>query len=701
MDMDNKNNGLVYDSLTGVLSFKSFMEEAQRILDENPEKQYMILAWDIERFKVVNDIFGMTMGDKVLKDIVNTFSRQIFSDGIIGRIGGDKFICFCNRDNIDTALLSDRMKYSIETAHERYRLFIQAGLYYVEDRTIPVIKMCDRALMALNSIKGIHTDKIEVYTETKREELLTGQQLVSDMDRGITDREFFIVIQPIYDIQKGIIAAGEVLVRWKHPKYGLLMPGRFVPVFEKNYMINKLDHYVWEEACRVIREAMDNKEALVPLSINVSRANLYHDDLLKILDGLVDKYNIPKEFLRVEITESAYVDNPERLINTVNLLKKSGYTVLMDDFGTGYSSLNLLKDLSFDILKIDKKLIDEIVESDRAGNVVSSVIRMAKWLGMTVVAEGVETGKQASLLKNIGSDYIQGYYYSRPVSVDEFKEKCRHKTDDGDVRIDYEDADIDNLLNVKSPQLRAFMEEIIGPMALYEYDEVSLKLLKVNSEYTRIYKTSPLELYMSDNEHMDSHEAMTSQRLIEAVINARLNKKQQYVIISRRTEHTDWMWLGITIRYIGDREGKSRFIFSIKDVTKEQKRYNKKILADFYPLLCHIYREIIELNYVDGTLTTLYKDDNRISSSYKKAPMRKLFDAYVENVLEEESRAEFTRVTSAENMDKFFKSNDKLFTFQFKGHLAGGETYSCETTFIKNSDNPEQKSVIACTRVLK
>lgn len=245
------------------------------------------------------------------------------------------------------------------------------------------------------------------------------------------------------------------------------------------------------------------------------------------------------------------------------------------------------------------------------------------------------------------------------------------------------------------------MEEIIGPMALYEYDEVNLKLLKVNSEYTRIYKTSPLELYMSDNEHMNSHEAMTTQRLIEAVINARLNKKQQYVIISRRTEHTDWMWLGITIRYIGDCEGKSRFIFSINDVTKEQKRYNKKILADFYPLLCHIYHEIIELNYVDGTLTTLYKDDNKISSSYKKEPMRKMFDAYVENVLEEDSRAEFTRVTSAENMDKFFKSNNKVFTFQFKGHLTGGEVCSCETTFIKNSDNPEQKSVIACTRVLE
>lgn len=701
MDTDMKKDGLVYDSLTGVLSFKSFMSEAQRILDENPDKQYMILAWDIERFKVVNDIFGMAMGDKVLGDIVRTFKEQIFEDGIVGRIGGDKFICFCDRNKTDIALLSDRMKYSIETDNEKYRLFIQAGLYYVEDRTLPVIKMCDRALMALNSIKGIHTDKIEVYTETKREELLTGQQLVSDMEKGIADREFFIVIQPIYDIQKGRIAAGEVLVRWQHPKYGLLMPGRFVPVFEKNYMINKLDHYVWEEACRVIREAKDAGDVLVPLSINVSRANLYHDDLLEILDGLIAKYDIPKYLLRVEITESAYIDNPERLINTVNMLKQSGYVVLMDDFGTGYSSLNLLKDLSFDILKIDKKLIDEIVDSDRAGNVVSSVIRMAKWLGMTVVAEGVETGKQASLLKNIGSDYIQGYYYSRPISVEEFKDKCRHKYNDDNTRTDYEEIDIDNLLNVSSPQLRAFMEEIIGPMALYEYDEVGLKLLKVNSEYTRIYKTSPPELYMREHEQIDSHEAMTRQRVIETVVDARRKKKQQYVVISRRTEHTDWLWLGITIRYIGDCDGRSRFIFSVRDVTKEQKRYNKKILVDFYPLLCHIYREIIEMNYMDGTLTTLYKDDDKIFSSYKKAPLRKMLDVYAENVLDEGSRADFARVTSDDNMDKFFKSDDKLFTFQFNGRTTDGRMHLCEITFIKNSDNPGQKSVIACTRVLE
>ncbi len=697
--MNGLDNDIVYDELTGVLSFKSFLSEARRILDENPDTEYLLLVWDIERFKVVNDIFGMDMGDNVLRGLADTFRREILKSGIIGRIGGDKFVCLCIKDDISISHIEDKMKYTIETDTEKYRLFVQAGVYYIDDRDIPVIKMCDRALIALNSVKGIHTDKVEVYTETKREELITGQHLVSDMEKGIAGREFFVVIQPIYDVRTGAVAAGEVLVRWNHPKYGLLMPGRFVPVFEKNFMISKLDHFVWEEACRIIRDMIDQGVRVVPLSINVSRVNLYHNDLPDILDGLTAKYNIPREYLRVEITESAYMDNREQLIFTVNRLKAAGYDVMMDDFGTGYSSLNLLKDISFDLLKIDKKLIDEIVVSDRAGNVVSSVVKMAKWLGMSVVAEGVETGNQAAFLKNIGSDYIQGYLYSRPVDVKDFLQKCTQSADNY-YRVEFNDIDIDNILNIKDPQIRSFMDELIGPMALCEFDEAQLRLLKVNSEFIRLFKTSPQKLYVNNTFFFSSEDSFTKQRLVDACLNARRKSRAESVIVSHKKSKDSWMWLSMSIRYVGDAEGKSRFIFSVKDITKERNRRNKQQMVDFYPFLCHLYKEIIELNYTEGTVTTLYKDDDSIKQINKKAPMQESIDKFASYVITGDSRNEFISKTSTEYMDKFFNSKEKIFTIEIQVITRKGKHCSCEMTFIKTGQNPGPKTVIACTRVV-
>ena len=698
--MSSLENGMVYDELTGVLSFKSFLSETHRILDEDLDTEYMLLVWDIERFKVVNDIFGMDMGDKVLCDLVNTFRRDIFRSGIIGRVGGDKFISLCIKNDTTPSLIKDKMRYTIETDTEKYRLFVQAGVYYIEDRRIPVIKMCDRAIIALNSIKGIHTDRVAVYNETKREELVTWQHLVSDMEKGIANKEFFVVVQPIYDVKNGSVAAGEVLVRWQHPKYGLLMPGSFVPVFEKNFMINKLDHYVWEEACRIIRTMIDNGENVVPLSINVSRANLYYDDLVATLDGLVKKYNIPEGYLRVEITETAYMDNPQRLINTVNELKSKGYIVLMDDFGTGYSSLNLLKDLSFDILKVDKKLIDEIVTSDRASNVVSSVVKMAKWLGMSVVAEGVETSTQAVFLKNIGSEYIQGYLYSKPVSEQEFLEKCKENADNY-CRDAFNDIDIDNILNIKDARVRTFLDEIIGPMALYEYDEEDIRLISVNSEYIKMHKTTPHELYLNDKRLFSDEENYSKQRIIGGCISARCKNDAESIIVNRKSENGEWLWLNITIRYVGDMGGKSRFLFSLRDVTKEQNRRNQMQIKGYYPLLCHIYMEVSEMNYTDGTITTLYKDDGNVQRSNRKAPLKDMLEMFVRDVVAEESRDEFITKTSEEYIDEFFNCSKRMYTFDMKVRTRNGQYHNCEMTVIKNSEIPGKKSVIACSRVIE
>ena len=688
-----------YDSLTGIFNFTTFLRETRDLIDNNEDREYLMFVLDIDRFKVINEIFSMEKGDKVLKKVAEIFAGFVTEKGgTYGRLGSDRFACCIPKESYDESELLKYLSFVISDEDKEYRVHMQVGIYVVTERTLDVIKMCDRALMALKSIKGHYNEKISVYSENERENLVETQRLLSDLDSSIANKDFKIVVQPVYRIKDNTMVSGEVLVRWQHPQLGFLMPGRFIPIFEKNYVVTKLDKYVWEEACILIRRMMDSGEGIIPLSINVSRVDLMLEDVVGILRNLVTKYEIPHKYLRVEITESAYMDNPDKLVNTIRELKEEGFTVLMDDFGAGYSSLNTLKDLSFDVLKIDKKLIDEIDNSDKAGNVVISIIRMARWLGMKVVAEGIEKCSQANLLRSIGCDYLQGYLYSKPVDVETFLNKKGEIVKIANMQIK-ELINLDKIIATKDLYTRMFFEELIGPLAMFELEGDEFRFVEANEEFSRKYETDPSKIIEKMNAVGTESFTKMNEKIIAKCREAYKEHTTEYLTISKQVKENERRWVKIKISYVGDRDNAQAFVFGVSDVTKEVIQNNRKEAKELYPILCNMFTEIIEFNYTENTMSTMYKNDQTVNANHVSVPLDEMLEKFFNKMITPECREDAEKYLSKEFAKEIFVDN-KMFSFKVDMYDKEHNVHPCEMTIIKRETDASKFTVLVCTRIV-
>ena len=408
------------DPLTGIYTREAFCEKTGLMLMQNPETEYLLLRWDIERFKVINDLFSTSIGDLVLQEIAKELEKSLQGIGTYGRLKADNFVCCASKDLIDPKELMKRLENSFHALHLNYKISMYMGIYEVTDKSIPVDLMCDRANLAINTIKGNSIENISYYDNFLRESMLEEQQMVNEMSQALKERQFCIYIQPVYNLEKNELMSAEALVRWIHPTKGLIPPGKFIPLFERNGFITKLDAYVWEETCRFLSRNKKQGGRQVPISVNVSRMNLYDSNLCERFKALIEKYDLEPSLLKLEITESAYVDNPCKLLEIMKQLHGEGFQILTDDFGSGYSSLNMIKDIPSDTLKLDMGFINGIGTSKRAESVLISVIHMAKALSMELIAEGVETKEQLDFLRDIGCENVQGFYFSRPLPEEQF-----------------------------------------------------------------------------------------------------------------------------------------------------------------------------------------------------------------------------------------------------------------------------------------
>lgn len=411
-----------HDNLTGIFNRETFYRETEKMIRENPDKMFVIGHWNIDRFKVVNELMGSKTADAALCDFAQRLDKKLKGRGTYGRLEADHFVTCTTREVVELEMDHVERVLSGDTSwkHLKYPIRMHVGLYLVEDRNTPIELMCDRAGMALQIIKNNYLKRWNYYNDNIKENILNEEELVNEMENALAQRQFEVYIQPIYDADTRRPVSAEALVRWKHPVKGMIAPDLFIPLFEKNGFITKLDMYVWEEVCRYLSERQEQGKNLIPISVNLSRINFYNPNLPEDISSLVKRYGIKPRYLKLEITESAYKDNPDELLSAMKVLQEKGFKVLMDDFGSGYSSLNMLKDVPVDILKIDMKFIDDLEASDRACNILYSIIQMAKGLKMSVIAEGVETQSQYELLLGMGCDSIQGYYFSRPLSEEDF-----------------------------------------------------------------------------------------------------------------------------------------------------------------------------------------------------------------------------------------------------------------------------------------
>lgn len=411
------------DRLTGLYNHQTMLEKTAKLIQENRAAKYCIVYLDINCFKVINELFNMETGDTILKTAGAYFKTVVGKRGLAARLSADKFALCVPEDSLDMELLIQGLDAVMRSLAVYRSIMFYAGVFIVDNVYLSVNKMLDRAHLAMNTVKGNYNKRFAYYDEQLRTSLMEEQMLVRDMEGAMENNNFCIYLQPIYDTVAKKIVSAETLIRWHHPQKGLMSPGRFIHVFEKNGFVTRLDRFAWESACRFLSRQRDNGLTVIPVSVNVSRINMYDHNFVDYMQSLLIKYDLEPRMLRIEITESAYAENPAQLIRVMRKLKNAGFTVLMDDFGSGYSSLNLLKDIAVDVLKLDMKFIQDLEVSNRVAVIMKSVVKMARELGMDTVVEGVETEKQVKFLQEIGCNVIQGYYFAKPMSTDDCLEK--------------------------------------------------------------------------------------------------------------------------------------------------------------------------------------------------------------------------------------------------------------------------------------
>lgn len=410
------------DELTGLYTKEFFFKRVEEILAENPDKDYRILVSDIENFKMINDKYGVEMGDKLLKYLAAAEKKIMPNNYILGaRINADKFACLQYGE-------SQSREEGIRLAEEVLKhspvpnLIWKHGIYYTKfDRTISVQAMCDRARLAVDSIKGVYGVNCAVYNDSLRQNLMVQQQIIDNMEEALEEKEFQVYLQPKHNIHTNKTGGAEALVRWIHPELGFMNPGIFIPLFERNGFIQKLDKYVVRQVCKILMGWKKEDKPMVPISVNLSRRDFEIKELAEEFIDMVDSYDVDHSMIHIEITESIFSDNPEQTTEIVRKLHDAGFVIELDDFGTGYSSLFALNELDLDILKLDMSLI----KKDKPGtsrNVLNFSMQLAKMLNLQSVAEGVETDEQRVRIEELGCDYIQGYYYSKPLPVGIFEQ---------------------------------------------------------------------------------------------------------------------------------------------------------------------------------------------------------------------------------------------------------------------------------------
>lgn len=416
-----------YDILTGIYNRYYFFHQVQEYFSNGGDGDMRMLAVNIERFKLINDMLGYEVGSLMLTGIADTLKKldtihPVRGAYFYGRIESDRFaVCITREYPVETLLQACEASFH-ESGHVTFPIILNAGVYEIRDGSVPAEIMYDRAQLALNKVKGIYGVNIGYYDDKLRNRLLQEQSILNDMERAILEKQFVVYLQPQMDHDDHHIVGNEALVRWQHPTRGMISPADFIPLFEENGFITKLDRYVWDHVCQIIKKLREEGKTDVSISVNISMKDFYYADLYEVFTGLTEEYGIPPHSLKLEITESAFVLDLEKQMALVKKLQDAGFIIEMDDFGSGYSSLNTLKDIPVNVLKMDMKFLDGSQDIERSKNILKMVVSLSHTLGMKVIAEGVETKKQADYLSDIGCRIIQGYYYARPMAESDFVE---------------------------------------------------------------------------------------------------------------------------------------------------------------------------------------------------------------------------------------------------------------------------------------
>lgn len=408
------------DPQTGIPNRAAFVRDAELLLKSNPAKKYVVCSGNVNKFKIIDDLYGFEAGDKVLHIVSVVLKYTVGSEGLCASLGGGNFALFFEYTPENMARLTKREFIDCSVLGIAFRVTMRFGLYVAQDRSESIMNMMNYATISMDKNSSPMENTFTMYTQEFHDQMKLETMITADMQGAMERQEFKLFFQPQYN-PAGTLVGAEVLCRWIKDDGFIRTPDVFIPIFEKNGFIKKLDRYVWEKSFQAIQRWHSAGIKVVPISLNISRITLKDDDIISFISDLHKNYSLPPHTVHFEITESAYMNDQKRLIGRVNGIRNLGYAIAMDDFGSGYSSLNTLKDVPIDILKLDMGFLRESENTERGGTIINSVVRMAQDLKLMTIAEGVETQNQADFLCSIGCDVLQGFLYSRPVSQAEFE----------------------------------------------------------------------------------------------------------------------------------------------------------------------------------------------------------------------------------------------------------------------------------------
>ena len=560
------------DPLTGLYRREAFLERAQTRLQGAADEPLCLVALDIEHFKLFNEWYGRQAGDRFLQNIGGTLQRmQEKSGGVAGYMGEDNFVILLPDEQAVLTELQTYITGYMKHCGDRAGFQPAFGIYAIADRTEDVISMYDRALVALNSVKGNYTQRVCRYDAGMLRQMARDHRLLTEVQQALERGEFTFYAQPKCNMTNGKIVGAESLVRWIHPERGLIPPGEFLPLLESNGFISDLDRYIWEEVCRSVRNWIDEGHRPIPISVNVSRMDIYALDVVATFRELIEKYDLDPALIELEITESAYVEEYEIIPKVVDELRQAGFTVLMDDFGSGYSSLNMLKDVQVDILKIDMKFLEMSEQSAGKGvGIMEAIIGMARLMGLRFIAEGVETREQMEFLLNLGCDYGQGYYYYRPLPREEFEALLLdEKSLDfrGVVARQFQHLRIKDLLN-ENVVSETMMNRILGGIAFYDVCGDSVTRLQANEQYFQILGIDPAGENYENRDVLAGLRSGERQALLDLF---HLAKDKQPGCaegdIRRSREDGSPLWVHLRAFFLREQDGHLLCYGSISDVT--------------------------------------------------------------------------------------------------------------------------------------
>lgn len=421
------------DNVTGIANINKFVKETEDIFSSSAKEEYAILQFDIDKFKYVNELFGYSTGNRLLKLVAEALLKYKRSGEVFARNTSDNFVIIMryadDRDIIEK--INNITEYVRNNSYNligKYDLHLPWGIYKIsKDDPDDIYELLDRTLIAKSSIKHSYHDSYAVFSEDMRNRELREKEIENMMDYALENNEFVVYIQPKFDLKNSMLVGGEALIRWKQ-KTGMVSPGEFIPIFEKNGFVIKLDFYVLDKICQKVSEWIEEGLDIVPISVNQSRLHLREQNYIEKIVEAVEKYDIPKKYIEFELTEGMVCENPTEIKKVLDELQEYGFLTSIDDFGSGYSSLNMLSDLSVDVIKMDRGFLAMSSNIRNREIVVEQVISLAKHLNMKVLAEGVETEEQARFLRDNGCDIVQGFLYARPMPIIEFEKLLRQNS---------------------------------------------------------------------------------------------------------------------------------------------------------------------------------------------------------------------------------------------------------------------------------